>query len=133
MKRHSDNALFVARWLADHPKVAWVRYPGLEEDKGYALANQYLNGGFGGLLTFGVKGGHEAGKTVANSVKLFSHLANIGDSRSLIIHPASTTHQQLSVEEQASTGVTDDLIRLSIGLEHPEDLLSDLAQALEQV
>ena len=133
MKRHSENALAVAHWLSEHPKVAWVRYPGLKDDKGYPLASQYLNGGFGGLLTFGVHGGLEAAKTVANSVTLFSLLANIGDSRSLIIHPASTTHQQLSAEQQASTGVTEDLIRLSIGLEHPEDLFADLAQALDAV
>lgn len=132
MTRHSDNALQVARWLKEHPKVTWVRYPGLEEDRGHATAKKYLSGGFGGLLTFGVKGGGDAAKAVANRVELFSLLANIGDARSLIIHPASTTHQQLSEEQQASTGVTPDLIRLSIGLEHPDDLIADLAQALEQ-
>ena len=132
MARHSENALTVARWLQDRPEVTWVRYPGLPEDPGNASARDYLRGGFGGLLTFGVAGGHDAARRVADGVELFSLLANIGDARSLIIHPASTTHQQLNASQQQSTGVTPDLIRLSIGLEHPDDLIRDLAQALER-
>ncbi len=130
VRRHSENALRVARWLRDDPRVAWVRYPGLEEDPAYPLARKYLDGGFGGLVTFGVKGGFAEGKALINRVKLFSLLANIGDVRSLIIHPASTTHQQLSPEEQRSTGVSEDLVRLSVGLEHLDDILADLDQAL---
>ena len=132
VERHSTNALALARWLSDHPKVSWVRYPGLEDDPGHATASRYFQGGFGGLVTFGVAGGLEAGRKVADSVKLFSLLANIGDARSLVIHPASTTHQQLTPEQQASTGVTPDLLRLSVGLEHIEDLIADLDQALAQ-
>jgi len=130
VRRHSENALKVARWLKDDPRVAWVRYPGLEEDPAFALAKRYLDGGFGGLVAFGVKGGFEKGKALINGVKLFSLLANIGDARSLIIHPASTTHQQLTPEEQRATGTTEDLVRLSVGLEHPDDILADLDQAL---
>jgi O-acetylhomoserine (thiol)-lyase len=130
VRRHSENALKVARWLRKDPRVAWVRYPGLEEDPSYPLAKKYLDGGFGGLVTFGVKGGFAEGKALIDRVKLFSLLANIGDTRSLIIHPASTTHQQLSPEEQASTGVSEELVRLSVGLEHPDDILADLDQAL---
>jgi O-acetylhomoserine (thiol)-lyase len=130
VRRHSENALKVARWLKADPRVAWVRYPGLEEDPSYPLAKKYLDGGFGGLVTFGVKGGFAEGKALINRVKLFSLLANIGDTRSLIIHPASTTHEQLSPEEQRSTGVTEDLVRLSVGLEHLDDIVADLDQAL---
>ena len=130
VRRHSENALKVARWLRKDPRVAWVRYPGLEEDPAYPLAKKYLDGGFGGLVTFGVKGGFTEGKALIDRVKLFSLLANIGDTRSLIIHPASTTHQQLSPEEQASTGVSEELVRLSVGLEHPDDIVADLDQAL---
>ncbi len=130
VRRHSENALKVARWLKADPRVAWVRYPGLEEDPSYPLAKKYLDGGFGGLVTFGVKGGFAEGKALINRVKLFSLLANIGDTRSLIIHPASTTHEQLSPEEQKSTGVTEDLVRLSVGLEHLDDIVADLDQAL---
>jgi len=130
VRRHSENALKVARWLKGDRRVAWVRYPGLEEDPSYPLAKRYLEGGFGGLVSFGVKGGFAEGKALINRVKLFSLLANIGDARSLIIHPASTTHQQLTPEEQQSTGTTEDLIRLSVGLEHPDDILADLDQAL---
>jgi len=130
VRRHSENALKVARWLKADPRVAWVRYPGLEEDPAYPLAKKYLEGGFGGLVTFGVKGGFAEGKALIDRVKLFSLLANIGDARSLVIHPASTTHQQLSPEEQRTTGVTEDLVRLSVGLEHVDDLLADLDQAL---
>jgi O-acetylhomoserine (thiol)-lyase len=130
VRRHSENALKVARWLKKDSRVAWVRYPGLEEDPAYALARKYLDGGFGGLVSFGVKGGFAEGKALIDRVKLFSLLANIGDTRSLIIHPASTTHQQLSPEEQTTTGTTEDLVRLSVGLEHPDDILADLDQAL---
>jgi O-acetylhomoserine (thiol)-lyase len=129
-QRHSANALEVARWLSRHPRVAWVTYPGLEQDPSHAVASRYLKKGFGGLVGFGVKGGLEAGKKFINSVKLLSHLANIGDAKSLVIHPASTTHQQLSEQEQLSTGVTPEYIRLSVGLEDAEDIEADLDQAL---
>ena len=131
--RHSENALVVARFLADHPKVGWVRYPGLEGDPSHALARRYLEGGFGGLVAFGVKGGYEAGRKLINSVQLFSLLANIGDTRSLVIHPSSTTHQQLSREEQLATGVSEDLVRLSVGIEDSDDILADLDQALARL
>ena len=130
IERHSANALAVARWLATRPEVSWVSYPGLESHPSHALANKYLKGGYGGVVTFGVKGGAEAGARLIDAVKVFSLLANVGDAKSLIIHPASTTHQQLGTEEQLSTGVTADLVRLSVGLEHPDDLIADLAQAL---
>ena len=130
VERHSQNALAVARWLRQQPKVEWVRYPGLEEDPSFPLAKKYLRHGSGGLVTFGVRGGVDAGRRLIDSVKLWSLLANIGDTRSLIIHPASTTHQQLSPEERLSTGVTDGLVRLSVGLEHIDDITADLEQAL---
>ncbi|MDG6899526.1 MAG: O-acetylhomoserine aminocarboxypropyltransferase/cysteine synthase [Nitrososphaerota archaeon] len=129
-ERHSQNAQKVANFLKAHPAVAWVNYPSLEEHPSHELAVKYLRGNCGGLVGFGIKGGLEAGKKFINSVKLFSHLANIGDSKSLVIHPASTTHQQLTKEEQAETGVTEDYIRLSIGLEDFEDIKDDLDQAL---
>ncbi len=129
--KHSENALAVARHLKKHPAVSWVTYPGLADDPNHKQAAKYLKGGFGGLVGFGIKGGLEAGKKFINSVKLFSHLANMGDSKSLVIHPASTTHQQLTVEEQATTGVTPDYVRLSVGLEGINDILADLDQALE--
>jgi O-acetylhomoserine (thiol)-lyase len=128
--RHSENALAVARWLEKHPGVTWVNYPGLASHRSHALAKKYLSGGFGGMITFGVKGGVEAGRKVIDNVKLFSLLANVGDAKSLIIHPASTTHQQLSAEDQVSTGVTPDLIRLSVGIESVDDIIADLDQAL---
>ncbi|SFE99592.1 O-acetylhomoserine (thiol)-lyase [Paenibacillus catalpae] len=130
MERHSSNALKVAQFLETHEAVEWVSYPGLESHPSYTLAQKYLPDGQGAILTFGIKGGVEAGKKVINSVKLFSHLANVGDSKSLIIHPASTTHQQLSPEEQDAAGVTSGLIRLSIGTEGIKDILADLDQAL---
>ncbi|MFB1479958.1 O-acetylhomoserine aminocarboxypropyltransferase/cysteine synthase family protein [Corallococcus sp. RDP092CA] len=133
LERHSQNALAVAKWLKQHEKVAWVRYPGLEDDPSFPNAKKYLKGGFGGLVTFGVKGGLSAGRKVIDGVRLWSLLANIGDTRSLIIHPASTTHEQLTPEERASTGVTDDLVRLSVGLEHLDDIVADLDQALGAV
>lgn len=128
--RHSQNALELARRLQAHPKIAWVNYPGLPESAAYANASKYLKQGFGGLLGFGVKGGLEAGKKFINSVKLLSHLANIGDAKTLVIHPASTTHQQLSAAEQLATGVTPDYIRLAVGLEEVEDIMADIEQAL---
>jgi O-acetylhomoserine (thiol)-lyase len=130
-RQHSQNALEVARFLKKHPLVTWVTYPGLPDDPNHALAAKYLKNGFGGILGFGIKGGLEAGKKFINSVKLLSHLANIGDAKSLVIHPASTTHQQLTAEEQAQTGVTADYVRLSIGLEAVEDIKSDIDQALQ--
>jgi O-acetylhomoserine (thiol)-lyase len=132
MRKHSENALETARFLKGHPLVNWVNYPGLEEHPGHALAEKYLKGRFGGLVGFGIKGGLEAGKKFINSVKLLSHLANIGDAKSLVIHPASTTHQQLSRAEQEATGVTEDFIRLSVGLEDIEDIKEDLDQALQK-
>lgn len=128
--KHCENALKVAQYLENHPKVAWVNYPGLESHKDHARAKQFLPKGYGAIIGFGVKGGFEGGEKVINNVKLFSNLANIGDSRSLIIHPASTTHQQLSPEQRISAGVTDDFIRLSIGIEDVADIIADLEQAL---
>lgn len=130
-RKHSENALKVARFLKSHPLVSWVNYPGLEDHPSHKLAIKYLRGNFGGLLGFGIKGGLESGKRFIESVKLLSHLANIGDSKSLVIHPASTTHQQLTHEEQVETGVTEDYIRLSIGLEDFEDIREDIDQALQ--
>lgn len=130
MERHSANALAVAKFLDAHPAVEWVNYPGLESHPSYAAAKKYLSKGQGAILTFGIKGGIEAGKKVINAVKLFSHLANVGDSKSLIIHPASTTHQQLSEQEQISAGVQPGMIRLSVGTEGIDDILHDLGQAL---
>jgi O-acetylhomoserine (thiol)-lyase len=131
LERHSQNALAVAQHLAQHPGVEWVNYPGLESSPYYERALKYLPNGRGGLVTFGIKGGYEAGKKLINSLKLFSLLANIGDAKSLVIHPASTTHQQLSVEEQATTGVTPELVRLSVGIEDIRDIVADLDQAIE--
>ncbi len=131
-QRHSENALAVARWLQKHPAVRWVTYPGLAGDPSHANAAKYLTRGFGGLVGFGIQGGQAAGKKFIDAVQLLSHLANIGDAKSLVIHPASTTHQQLLPEEQAATGVTDDYVRLSVGLEDVEDILADLDQALKK-
>ncbi len=128
--KHSANALAVAEFLKGHPLVEWVAYPGLEDDPHHLVASKYLKKGYGGLVGFGIKGGLEAGKKFIESVQLLSHLANIGDSKSLVIHPASTTHQQLTAEEQASTGVTPDYIRLSVGIENIEDIKADIDQAL---
>ena len=131
-KRHSENALALAQWLQKHPRVRWVTYPGLENDPGHALAAKYLKQGYGGLVGFGIQGGLEAGKKFINHVQLLSHLANIGDAKTLVIHPASTTHQQLTEEEQRETGVTADYIRLSVGLEDLADIQADIDQALQQ-
>lgn len=130
MERHSKNALAVARYLSEHPKVAWVNYPGLPSHPSYALAQKYLPRGQSGIVGFGLKGGRVAGRTFIERLRLFSHLANIGDAKSLAIHPATTTHSQLTPEEQRLTGVTDDYVRLSIGLETIDDILADLDQAL---
>lgn len=131
MERHSANAMKVAQFLREHPTVAWVNYPGLPDHPGYALASKIHTGrGFGAMLGFGIKGGLEAGRKFINSVRLLSHLANIGDAKSLVIHPASTTHQQLTEEEQAASGVTPDFVRLSIGIEDADDIMADLDQAL---
>jgi len=130
MERHSQNALAVATHLESHPGVEWVNYPGLKSSKYYDRAQKYMPTGQSALVTFGIKGAFEAGKTLINSVKLFSHVANIGDSKSLIIHPASTTHAQLTVAEQAETGVTPELVRLSVGTEDIRDILFDLDQSI---
>lgn len=133
LKKHSENTLELAKWLQQQQEVAWVNYPGLEESSYHKLAQKYLPNGQSGLLTFGVKGGFEPAKQVVDAVKTFSIVANIGDSKSLILHPASTTHQQLSLKDQETTGVTQDLIRLSVGLENIDDLKSDLQQAFSKV
>jgi O-acetylhomoserine (thiol)-lyase len=131
MEQHSRNALAVAEWLGKQPAVAWVKYPGLKSSPYYALSQKYLPKGQGSIVTFGIKGGIEAGRKLIDSVQLFSHLANLGDSKSLIIHPASTTHQQLSDEQQVEAGVTKDLVRISVGIEDMEDIIWDLGQAIE--
>jgi O-acetylhomoserine (thiol)-lyase len=131
MERHSQNALEVARFLEGHSDIEWVNYPGLESSKYYGLAQKYLKDGAGALITFGIRGGYEAGKSFINSLKLFSLLANIGDVKSLVIHPASTTHSQLSEEEQRATGVTPELVRLSVGIEDVRDIINDLDRALK--
>jgi O-acetylhomoserine (thiol)-lyase len=131
-KKHSDNALEIARWLETHKLVEWVSYPGLPSHPTYEVNKKYLGVHFGGLIGFGIRGGLEAGRNFINSVELLSHLANIGDAKSLVIHPASTTHQQLTREEQEATGVTEDFIRLSIGLEDPEDIKADIDRALNK-
>ncbi len=128
--RHSENALAVAQWLEKDSRVEWVSYPGLASHPSHKLAQKYLKGGFGGVVTFGVKGGQAAGEKLINATQIFSLLANVGDAKSLIIHPASTTHSQLEPEDQVTTGVTPELIRLSVGLEHVDDLIADLDQAL---
>lgn len=130
IKQHSKNALKVAKWLDKHEQVEWVNYPGLESSKYFGLSQKYLTKGQSGIVTFGLKGGFEQAKKVTDATKIFSLLANIGDTKSLIIHPASTTHQQLTEEEQLSAGVSSDLIRLSIGLENVDDLINDLDQAI---
>src|SRR6202789_2618896 len=131
LERHSQNALAVARHLEQHPGIEWVNYPGLESSKYYQRAQKYLPNGRGAIVTFGVKGGYDAGKKLIDHLQLFSHVANIGDAKSLVIHPASTTPQQLSTEEQAGTGVTPELVRLSVGIEDIRDILADLDQAIE--
>ena len=132
MQRHCENAAEVARFLKEHPQVEWVRYPGLPDDPTYPLASKYPKNGFGGMVVFGIKGGLEAGQKFVDQLKLFSLLANVGDAKSLVIHPASTTHSQLSEEQQKAGGLTPDLVRLSIGLEHIDDIKQDLEQAFAQ-
>ncbi|MEH3119558.1 MAG: O-acetylhomoserine aminocarboxypropyltransferase [Methylorubrum populi] len=130
MQRHSDNALTIARFLKDHPHVEWVSYPGLESDRYHALAQRYTPKGAGAVFTFGLKGGYEAGVTLVSNLQLFSHLANIGDTRSLVIHPASTTHRQLTDAQKRAAGAGPETVRLSIGIEDPQDLIDDLDAAL---
>ena len=130
MQRHCSNALQIAQYLQNDPRVNWVIYPGLENHKTHVNSKKYLKNGFGGILTFGLKGGLEAGKQFIEHLELFQHVANVGDVRSLAIHPASTTHQQLTKEEQLASGVTEDMIRLSIGLEDVIDLIEDINQSL---
>jgi len=132
MERHSSNALAVAQWLKKHPKVSWVRYPGLPEDPTYPVASKYLKKGFGGMVVFGTKGGRQAGEKFIDSLKLISHLANVGDAKSLALHPASTSHSQLTEEQQREGGLTPELVRLSIGLEHVDDIKDDIDQALNK-
>ncbi|MFA5701807.1 MAG: O-acetylhomoserine aminocarboxypropyltransferase/cysteine synthase family protein [Desulfuromonas sp.] len=131
MERHSANALAVARYLHSHPLVEWVNYPGLEQDPSYPLAQKYLPNGFGAMVVFGIKGGEAGGRRFIEALQLFSHLANVGDARSLAIHPASTTHAQLTPQQQAAGGINPELVRLSIGIEHIDDIIADLEQALQ--
>lgn len=133
VERHCQNALAVAKFLENHPKVSWVRYSGLENDPSHEVAARILNNGFGGVVVFGVKGGREGGLKVVDNVKLFTHLANVGDAKSLIIHPASTTHSQLTAEQLEAAHLSEDLVRLSIGIENVEDIIADLDQALAAV
>jgi O-acetylhomoserine (thiol)-lyase len=133
MERHSENALKVARYLKTQTNVEWVRYPGLEDDPTYPVASKYLKRGFGGMVVFGIKGGLAAGSRFVENLQLFSHLANVGDAKSLVLHPSSTSHSQLTEEQQAASGLTPDLIRLSIGLEHVDDIIGDLEQAFKNL
>ena len=130
MERHCENAMVVAEFLEDHSDVSWVTYPGLESHETHEMASKYLDGGYGGMITFGLEGGYDAARGTVESTELASLLANVGDAKTLIIHPASTTHQQLSDEEKLSAGVTDDLVRLSVGIEDPQDIIDDLDQAI---
>ena len=133
MQRHSDNAQKVAEWLSRHDKIAWVSYPGLPSDRNHALQRKYSPLGAGSVFTFGLEGGYPAGIRLVESVELFSHLANIGDTKSLIIHPASTTHRQLSDEQKIAAGAGPDVVRLSVGIENVEDIIADLEQALAKI
>jgi len=133
MPRHSENSLQVARFLENHPKISWVKYAGLPEHPSHQLAQKYLKGRYGSIFSFGVKGGIEAGEALIENVDLISHLANVGDAKTLILHPASTSHSQLSQEEQQAAGVTPDLVRLSVGIEDVNDIIADLDQALEKI
>ncbi|QLG61129.1 O-acetylhomoserine aminocarboxypropyltransferase/cysteine synthase family protein [Halorarum salinum] len=131
MDRHCENAMIVAEYLEDHADVSWVNYPGLESHPTHEAASEYLEGGYGGMITFGLEGGYEAARATVESTELASLLANVGDAKTLIIHPASTTHQQLSAEEKEASGVTDDLVRISVGIEDPADVLADLDAAID--
>ncbi len=133
MERHCENAANVAKYLKSHSKVGWVRYPGLQDDPSYPVARKYLEKGFGGMVVFGIKGGSEAGSKFVENLKLFSHLANVGDAKSLVLHPSSTSHSQLNEEQQKAGGLTPDLIRLSIGIEHLDDIIGDLEQAFSNI
>ena len=133
VQRHVDNALVLAEWLESHPSVEYVQYPGLKSSPYYELAKKYLTNGFGGILNFGIKGGIESGKKFIDSLKLVSHLANVGDAKTLVIHPASTTHEQLSTEEQIAAGVQPNQVRISVGIEHIEDIKADIEQAFQKV
>jgi len=130
MDRHCDNAMAVAEFLADHSDVSWVTYPGLEDHETHEAASEYLEGGYGGMITFGLEAGYDAARSTVESTEIASLLANVGDAKTLIIHPASTTHQQLTDEEQAAAGVTDDMVRLSVGTEAVDDVIADLDQAI---
>jgi O-acetylhomoserine (thiol)-lyase len=130
MRKHCDNTQAVAEWISTHPQVSWVSYPGLPQDRYHGLAKKYCPKGAGAVFTFGLKGGYDAGVKLVSNVRLFSHLANIGDTRSLIIHPASTTHRQLSDAQKIAAGAGPDVVRLSIGIEDPEDIIADLEQGL---
>src|SRR5699024_8020959 len=132
LERHSENAIKVANFLKDHPGVTWVNFPGFDDHPSHELAHKYFEYGYGSIITFGIKGGLEAGKTLIDSIELWSHVANVGDAKSLIIHPASTTHQQLNAEDLAKSGVTEDLVRLSIGIESIDDILATLDKAIKQ-
>ena len=131
--RHCQNALEIAGWLQEHESTTWVSYPGLEDHPYHEAAKKYLTNGFGGVLAFGIRGGKEAGAKFIDSVKLASHLANVGDAKTLVIHPATTTHQQLGEEEQAQAGVAPDMVRVSVGIEHIDDIKADLDQAFAAV
>jgi O-acetylhomoserine (thiol)-lyase len=131
MKQHCENAQAVAKFLSDHPAVAWVRYPGLPSDPSHDTATSQFENGFGGMVVFGLKSGRKGGETFINSLQLFSHLANVGDAKSLAIHPGSTTHSQLTDAELIEAGVTPDMVRLSIGIEDIDDILADLDQAIK--
>ncbi|MFH0990218.1 MAG: O-acetylhomoserine aminocarboxypropyltransferase/cysteine synthase [bacterium] len=131
VQRHCDNALKLASFLKNHPKIDWIWYPGLQDHPYHTLASKYLSNGFGGIVVFGVHGGLESGKKLINNLKLASHLANVGDAKTLVIHPASTTHQQLSEQEQRDAGVSPELIRVSVGIEHIDDILEDFSEALD--
>jgi O-acetylhomoserine (thiol)-lyase len=133
MERHSENALKAANFLKNHPEAKWVRYPGLPDDPAYPVASRYMKKGFGAMVVFGIKGGLDAGRRFIDNLRLFSILANVGDAKSLALHPASTTHSQLSEKQQAAAGIEPDMIRLSIGIEHIDDILADLTQALEGI
>ncbi len=130
MERHSSNALKVAEFLKNHPDIAWVKYPGLSDDTSYPIASKYLKNGFGGMVVFGIKGGYKSAVKLIDNVKLISHLANVGDAKTLILHPASTSHGQLSKEEQEKSGLTPDLVRLSVGIEHIDDIIDALKEGL---
>jgi O-acetylhomoserine (thiol)-lyase len=133
VQRHADNAMELARWLRAHDKVAWVNYPGFEDHPAHRHAKRYLRHGYGCVLTFGVKGGYASAVAFIDKVRLASHLANVGDAKTLVIHPASTTHQQLGEAEQASAGVTRDMVRVSVGIEHIDDIREDFRQAFQNI